>query len=119
LTFSSGGGLIETNTFLNLAASQDFSSVGLPTAIKASDGMGSWERTGRDRISVLFRKLLFDNSGMNFADLRVSGNLQTNGKTLNAQWNIDAVDAADNVLVPFGPATSFGKRIAPARQSRH
>lgn len=111
LTFSTGGGVLESNTFLNMAASQDFSAFGLPRAIKASDGMGTWELVSTGKITIVFRKLLFDGAGNYFADLKVGGTVQSDGTKIFADWLISAVDVNDKLLAPFGPATSEGTRI--------
>ena len=111
LTFTSGGGLLETNTFLNLAAPQDFSMYGLPKAMKASDGMGNWESIGKGRVKVAFRKLLFDGDGGYFGDLKVSGIAETEGTKIYFASEVSVEDVAGKLLVPFGSATSDGFRI--------
>lgn len=111
LTFSPGGGLKETNSFLNLANSQDLSAVGLPKAVKASDGQGNWERRRSGEIEVVFRKLLFNGEGVNFGDLKVTGTLQISGLKLKGEWLVTAVDPNDKLLVSLGPATSEGTLI--------
>lgn len=111
LTFSADGGVVETNSFLNMASMQDFSLFGLPRAVKASDGMGNWERVANGRISIVFRKLLFDGSGAYFGDLKSTGTAQSDGVKFEAEWQISAVDINDRLLAPFGSATSEGTRI--------
>lgn len=112
LTFSTEGGVAESNTFLSLAGAQDFSAFGLPRAVRASDGAGNWERVGNRKISIVFRKLLFDGTGSYFGDLKATGVAQSDGTKLVAEWLISVVDVNDKLLVPFGPATSEGTRIA-------
>src|SRR5690348_9735290 len=45
LSFSEGGVVHETNSFLHTASNVDFSSVGLPSVVNASDGLGNWTRS--------------------------------------------------------------------------
>ncbi|MEO8129187.1 MAG: hypothetical protein ABJF23_07815 [Bryobacteraceae bacterium] len=111
LTFQFGGGLHETNSFLHTASNLDLSPYGLPSVLNASDGAGNWERSGQD-MTVVFRKMLFDGSRRNFADLKVSGVVRVSGGAFQAQWQINVVDLEDRLILPFGPATSNGKRIA-------
>lgn len=111
LIFSSGGGVHETNTFLNNASNLDFSGFGLPRSVSASDGLGTWERVGPRKLSVVFRKLLFDGARNYIGDLKVTGTVQSDGTKLFAEWHIVAVDVNDRLLVDLGPATSEGTRI--------
>jgi hypothetical protein len=61
---------------------------------------------------VQFRKLLFDAVGINFGDLLVKGSVRVNAGTLEADWQIQVVDAdTDTVLTDFGAASSKGSRI--------
>jgi len=110
LTFQFGGGLHETNSFLHTASNLDLSLYGLPSVLNASDGAGNWERSGRN-MNVVFRKMLFDGSRLNFADLKVTGVVTVTGGVFQADWQINVVDLDDRVIVPFGPATSRGTRI--------
>jgi hypothetical protein len=112
LTFSSGGGLVETNTFLNMTTPQDFSAFGLPKAVTASDGMGNWERISKGKYKVTFRKLLYSAGEYYFGDLKVTGTIESDGTQLSADWLINVVDVKDNLVLPFGPANSGGTRIA-------
>ncbi len=110
LTFQFGGGLAETNSFLHTASNLDFSSLGLPGILNASDGVGNWERAGRD-INVVFRKMLFDGTRRNFADLKVTGVVRVNGGVLTAEWQVNVIDFDDRIINSLGPATSQGTRI--------
>ena len=112
LAFSQGGILQETNSFLNTASNLDFSAFGLPSVLNASDGMGNWTRVSRGVAQVVFRKLLFDGSRNNFADLLVTGVWKSDGKNLNGIADIVVIDNSTNkVLVDFGKATSEGIRL--------
>lgn len=112
LSFSEGGVIHKTNTFLNTNSSLDFSMYGLPNLINASDGVGTWKQTQHgNEVQAVFRKLLFDGSRQNFGDLLVNGTVRIVGNKLKADWSIQAVDLSDNVLVDFGPASSQGSRI--------
>ena len=111
LTLCEGGTLMETNSFLHTNSNVDFSVYGLPNVVNASDGQGNWERIGNGRIQATFRKMLFDGARENFGDLRVVGTLQRNGARLVADWQIEVVDAQDNLLANLGTATSEGYRI--------
>lgn len=111
LTFQFGGGLHETNSFLHTASNLDFSAFGLPSVLNASDGTGNWDRSRRD-VRVIFRKMLFDGSRRNFAELKVTGVVTVTRGVLQAEWQVNVVDLDDRVIVPFGAATSWGTRIA-------
>lgn len=112
LAFSSGGVLMETNSFLNNRSRLDFSAFGLPASLSASDGFGNWERTGPGRVSVAFRKMLFDGDSNYIGELRATGTLRSDGKKLTGEWTVEVRDLNDNLMVPLGPATSEGTRIA-------
>lgn len=112
LTINSDGTVVETNSFLCESHSQNFSALGLPSAVKASNGMGNWERIAPGRISMGFRKMLFDGDGNYFADLKVTGTLFIQGSTLFADWQIAVFNVNDVLILPLGPATSEGTRIA-------
>jgi hypothetical protein len=111
LSILPGGVVKETNSFLQLAAPLDFSMFGLPNAIRAADGVGSWKRVDGGRIAVVFHKLLFDGDGRNFADLRASGTMSSDGTKMNAEWFVEVIGVDGNLIAPLGPATSEGTRI--------
>lgn len=111
LTFESGGGVKETNSFLHTASNLDFSALGLPSVLNASDGMGNWERSDHNQIGVRFHKMLFDGSRRNFGDLRVVGTVRLAGTVLSADWQIDVVDTSGQLIAPLGGATSVGARL--------
>ena len=79
--------------------------------VNGSDGIGSWEPVAKGKIRVTFRKLLFDGARSNFGDLLVTGELQSDGKRLHADWQIYVMDPFDKVIVNFGKETSEGTRI--------
>jgi hypothetical protein len=117
LTFASGGGLTETNSFLHTSSNLDFSSFGVPlSGVNASDGMGNWERTGSRQIKVEFRKLMFI-AGRYGADFKVEGTLSLNGEILSANWTRIAVEVIGGPVILLGSATSTGTRIQFDRQS--
>jgi hypothetical protein len=112
LAFSQGGVLQETNSFLNTASNLDFSAFGLPAVLNASDGMGNWTRVSKGVAQVVFRKLLFDGSRHNVADLLVTGEWKSNGKNLSGIAHIVVIDnATNNILFDFGQASSEGIRL--------
>jgi len=111
LRFADDGGVHETNSFLHTASNLDFSMFGLPNVVNGADGVGSWTRAGHRSIDVVFRKLLFNGSRVNFGDLHVTGTVTTNGDKLQANWHIMVVDPTDKVLLDFGQATSEGVRL--------
>lgn len=112
LSFSEGGVLHETNSFLHSASNLDFSAFGLPNVVNASDGFGNWVRAKHGQVQAVFRKMLFNGSRQNFADLLVSGTLRTDEGKLYAEWQIQVVDLQGAVAVDFGPATSEGVRLS-------
>ena len=62
-------------------------------------------------IQVVFRKMMFDNTHQNFADMRVTGALHSDGITLTGVWIVQLVGLDDHVLIEFPPATSEGTRM--------
>lgn len=111
LTINSDGTVVESNAFLCEAHSQDFSLFGLPSAVKGSNGMGNWERIAPGRISMSFRKMLFNGEGLYFGDFKATGILTTDGPKLLADWQVSVFDVNDVLILPLGPATSEGARI--------
>ena len=111
LSFSEVGVVHETNSLLHTASNIDFSSVGLPSVVNASDGLGNWTRLRENHTQVVFRKLLFDGSRQNFADLHVTGTVRINDQKLHAEWHIQVVDTDGNLILDFGETTSDGTRL--------
>ena len=111
LSFSEGGVMHETNSFLNTISNLDFSMYGLPNSITAADGVGTWKQIQGRNSQVTFRKLLFDALRQNFGDLVVNGNVRTSRNKLTAEWQIQVVDLSDTLLADLGFATSQGSRI--------
>jgi len=111
LSFSHGGVVHETNSFLHTASNLDFSALGLPNVLNASDGVGNWAVAEHGDFRVVFRKMLFNGSRENFGDLHVTGTVQIDGANLQAQWHIEVVDPAGVVIADLGPATSQGARL--------
>jgi hypothetical protein len=111
LTFSTGGAVHETNSFLHTASNLDFSAFGLPRVLNASDGLGSWERTAQGQVKVVFHKMLFDGDRRNFGDLRATGTVTIRDGKLQADWMVEVVDLEGKLIAPLGPATSEGSRI--------
>jgi hypothetical protein len=112
LSLADGGAVHETNSFLHTSSYLDLRPLGIQRAgVNASDGIGSWDRVGKGQIRVTFRKFLFDEFAANFGDVRVTGNLRTDGVKLWADWHIDLVTTENVVLKDLGKATSEGTRI--------
>jgi len=114
VSFADGGALTETNAFLHTASNLSFAPFGFNKTANASDGIGSWSRTGPRSATAVFRKLLFDSAtGENFGDLLVAGTLTSTGDEFNAHWQVVIVDPAGVLLANLGPVTSTAKRILP------
>ncbi len=111
LSFSQGGAVHETNSFLHTASNLDFSAFGLPNVLNASDGVGNWAVAERGEFRVVFRKMLFNGSRENFGDLHVTGTVQIDGANLQGQWHIEVVNPAGVIIADLGPATSQGVRL--------
>ncbi|MBS1831001.1 MAG: hypothetical protein JST93_37255 [Acidobacteria bacterium] len=113
VSFSSDGVLSETNSFLHTASRQNFAPFGFNVVANASDGFGTWSRTGPGAAKAVFRKMMFDaETGQNFGDLLVIGTLSVTGDELKAQWSVAIVSPTGAVLVDLGPVTSVAERMA-------
>lgn len=64
LNFGFARTVVETDTSVNPNSLVDFFPPDLFPAFTASDGYGSWKRTGRNRYRCRFLKFLFDEDGM-------------------------------------------------------
>jgi len=111
LTFSTGGAVHETNSFLHTASNLDFSAFGIPGVLNASDGVGNWERAAQGQVKVVFHKMLFDANRQNPGDLRVTGSVTIRDGKLHANWLVNIVDPEGRLILALGPATSEGSRI--------
>jgi len=111
--FADGGVLQETNSFLNTVGNLNFAPFGFNKIAKASDGLGTWSRTGPQTAKAVFRKLLFDSTtGENFGDLLVTGTVLSNGDELSGRWHVVIIDPGGLVLADLGPVTSVGTRMS-------
>ena len=112
VSFGDGGVLTETNSFLHTTSNLNFAPFGFNKTANASDGIGSWSRTGPKTAKAVFRKLMFDSTtGQNFGDLLVAGTLTSNGDEFSAQWRVVIVDGAGVVVADLGPVTSVARRM--------
>jgi hypothetical protein len=111
LTINADGTVVETNSFLCEAHSQDFSALGLPRSVKGSNGMGNWQLIAPGRIAVSFRKMLFNGEGNYFGDLKATGTIALGGGNMYADWQVAIFNVHDVLVLPLGPATSEGPRI--------
>jgi hypothetical protein len=113
LSFSSGGVVQETNAYLHTASNLDFRPHGFNGILNASDGFGNWKRIGNRRVAVAFRKMLFDTTRGNIADLRAHGTLSVIGNRLTgSDWTVEIVEPFSNKVLHFlGAASTEGWRI--------
>lgn len=112
VTFADGGVFHETNSFLHTSSNSNFSPYGLPSIVNGSDGVGTWTRSRAGEFAVQFRKLLFDNVGVNFGDLLVAGTVKVTDGILRGDWHVQVVDPTTNsMLADLGPVSSEGRRI--------
>ena len=111
LSFAEGGVMHETNSFLNTSSNTDFSFYGLPSAVNAADGIGDWEPLRNGAFRIVFRKMLFDGSRQNFGDLHVTGQLRIGRGKLAANWHIEVLNPAGDLLVDLSEATSESIRL--------
>jgi hypothetical protein len=112
VTFAEGGVFHETNSFVHTASNSNFSPYGLPSIVNGSDGVGTWTRSRAGEFTVKFRKLLFDNTGLNFGDLLVVGTMKVVDGVLKGNWHVQVVDSStDTMLADLGPVSSEGSRL--------
>lgn len=111
-TFAEGGVFHETNSFVHTSSNSNFSPYGLPSIVNGSDGVGTWTRSRAGEFIVRFRKLLFDNVGLNFGDLLVVGTVKVTDGILKGGFHVQVVDpSADSMLADLGPVSSEGSRL--------
>ena len=60
---------------------------------------------------LFFARCCFDGSRQNFGDLHVTGQLRIGRGKLAANWHIEVLNPAGDLLVDFGEATSQGIRL--------
>src|SRR5690242_19283067 len=110
LSFSEGGVIHETNSFLHTASNVDFSSLGLPSVVNASDGLGNWTLTRESYASSVSQVNVW-RIPPKFGDLHVTGTIRIDDQKLHADWHIQVVDIDGNVILDFGDATSESTRL--------
>ncbi|MEM7282583.1 MAG: hypothetical protein AAF438_13250 [Pseudomonadota bacterium] len=127
LTFHALGTVSETNTLLNessyvpgLGQGCGFTGPGglLELNCNGGDGYGTWRRTGRNTLSFVFVKLVFDGQNNHVGYLRVTANrMKFHGNRLEQSARhgltefLVGTDIAAAVAIPLGGADSSGTRI--------
>ena len=123
LTFHALGTVTESNTLLNAnsynpALGQGCQLVPFELNCNGSDGTGSWRRTGRDTLSFVVIKFVYDGDNNHVGFLRVTGSKLTfRGDTI-VQESGDSLteilfgtDLETAVAIPLGGANARGVRI--------
>lgn len=126
LTFHALGTVSETNTLLNSNSYNPAAGQGcrfvppmtLELNCSGSDGFGSWRRTGRNTLSFVVVKYVYDGDNRHVGFLRVSGSkLRFTGDTI-VQESADSLteilfgtDLETAVAIPLGGANARGVRI--------
>ena len=127
LSFHALGTMSETNTLLNenshnpaLGQGCGFTGPGgsLELNCNGSDGYGSWRRTGRNKLSFVFVKLVFDGQNNHVGYLRVSAQrMRFRGNKIEQRAEdgltefLVGTDIDSAIAIPLGGADSSGLRI--------
>ncbi len=127
LAFHALGTLSETNTLLNenshnpgLGQGCGFTGPGgsLELNCNGSDGYGSWRRTGRNKLSFVFVKVIFDGQNNHVGYLRVSAKrMRFRGNKIEQRADdgltefLVGTDIDTAIAVPLGGADSQGLRV--------
>ena len=127
LTFHALGTLSESNTLLNensydpaLGQGCGFTGPGgiLELNCNGGDGYGTWRRTGRNTLSFVFVKFVFDGQNNHVGYLRVTTNrMKFRGQRLEQRARngltefLVGTDIETAIAVPLGGADSSGIRI--------
>ena len=93
MTFSAGGGLVETES----------TAPGI--------GLGSWESRGRGRVAVTFQRFEFNAEGVPAGRTVVRTEVTVSGEEFSGPFEFDAFDPAGNVVFSSG-GTATGTRFA-------
>ena len=126
LTFHALGTVSETNTLLNMNSYNPAVGEGcrfvppftLELNCNGSDGYGSWRRTGRNTLSFVVVKLVFDGDNRHVGFLRVAGKkltfrgdkiVQDSGDSLTEV--LFGTDLATATAIPPGGADAKGIRV--------
>lgn len=127
LTFHVLGTVSESNTLLNensynpaLGQGCGFTGAGgsLELNCNGGDGTGNWRRTGRNTLSFVVLKFVYDGqTNAHVGYLRVSGNLTFNAESIR-QDSADSLteflvgtDPDTAIAIPLGGADAYGKRV--------
>lgn len=125
LTFHVLGTVSESNTLLNensyipgIGQTCGFTASGLELNCNGSEGTGTWRRTGRNSLSFVVVKLVFDGeTNAHVGYLRVRGTLHYDRNTINQDASeslteiLIGTDIETAVAVPLGGANASGTRI--------
>ena len=126
LTFHALGTVSESNTLLNANSYNPAFGQGcsftppfdLQLNCNGSDGTGSWRRTGRNTLSFVVVKLVYDGDNNHVGFLRVTGDKLTfSGDTIEQQAEdslteiLFGTDLETAIAVPLGGANASGIRI--------
>jgi hypothetical protein len=92
LTFTGGGGLIETESD------------------QPGTGQGSWKRLGSDRFALAFRTFIYSPTGTSAGSVLVRTVVTLDGDTLSGPFKFDVSDAAGSIT-QSGSGTATAKRF--------
>jgi len=95
LNFGLAGTLVETDTSVNPNSVVDFFPPEVFPAFTASDGFGSWKRTGLDRFRCTFIKFLFDVTGVPIGLITTSLDLVVAHGRIEGEGTSDFVRGTD------------------------
>lgn len=93
VTFSAGGGVVETES------------------TTPGTGLGSWESRGGGRFAVTFQRFEFDAEGAPAGRVVVRTEVTVSGGRFSGPFKFDAIDPAGNVVFS-GEGTATGTRFA-------
>ena len=126
LTFHALGTVSESNTLLNensynpaFGQGCGFNAVGgLELNCNGSEGTGSWRRTGRDTVTFVVVKLVFDGeTNAHVGYLRVSGELTFDRNSISQKSSdslteiLIGTNIETAIAIPLGGADASGSRV--------
>lgn len=119
LNFGFAGTLVETDTSVNPNSVVGFFPPDVFPPFTASDGYGSWKRTGLHRYRCIFLKFLFDEKGMpiGIIDTTLDLKVRSDG-TLEGEGESDFIRGTDPEGEVFftGPVILEGSRLRAERR---